>query len=81
MYQYVFELRNRIEDTCKLARERTGDQALVLLSTDHNKLVMHWKGPYEVTKTVGVTDFQIRVKNNLRLFHVNTLKRYLLRNE
>ena len=102
-YQYVFELRNHIEDTCRLAREQlassqlrykrnfdkkarvrtleVGNQVLVLLPSDHRKLVMHWKGPYEVTKKVGVRDYQIRVGINLRLFHVNMLKRYLVRTE
>ena len=42
---------------------------------------MHWKGPYEVTERVGVTDYQIRVGNNLRFLHVNMLNIYLVRTE
>ena len=27
---------------------QVGDKVLVLLPTDHNKLLMQWKGPFEV---------------------------------
>ena len=35
----------------KKARSRTfkeGDEVLLLLPTDHNKLLMQWKGPFKV---------------------------------
>ena len=65
-YQYVFELREKLEETLKLAHSQLqkaqdkgkhyyhrktrvrkfqpGEKALVLLPTDHNKLLMQWKG-------------------------------------
>ena len=70
-YQYVFELRKKLEDTLKLVHTELqkaqhkgkhyydrktkvkkfvpGDKVLVLLPTDHNKLLMQWKGPFEVS--------------------------------
>ena len=64
-YQYVFELREKLEETLKLAHSQLqkaqdkgkhyyhrktrvrkfqpGEKALVLLPTDHNKLLMQWK--------------------------------------
>ena len=30
---------------------------LVLLPTDHNKLLMQWKGPFEVSAAVGLNGF------------------------
>ena len=30
---------------------------LVLLPTDHNKLLMQWKGPFEVSSVVGLNDY------------------------
>ena len=64
-YQFVFDLRNRIEETCTLARENlltaqqrykkhfdktarlrtmdVGERVLVMLPTDHNKLLLRWK--------------------------------------
>ena len=98
-YQYVFDLRNRIEDTCNVAREnlltaqrkykkhfdksarlRTldiGERALVMLPTDHNKLLLRWKGPYQVVEKIGVCDYRIKIGNHNRLFHINMLKKYI----
>ena len=67
-YQYVFELRERLEEIMKVAREElershgcykqyfdrrskerrfaVADEVLVLLLTDNNKLLMHWRGPF-----------------------------------
>ena len=102
-YQYVLDLRNRIEETCDLAHEflqsaqtrykkhfdrkarmrslKFGEWALVLLPTDSNKLLMQWQGPYEVREVVGLTDYPIWVGDKLRLFHINMLKMYTLREE
>ena len=32
------------------------DEVLVLLPTDNNKLLMHWRGPCRVTKIIGIND-------------------------
>ena len=32
-----------------------GDKVLLLLPTDNNKLLMHWKGPSELISTVGTS--------------------------
>ena len=102
-YQYVFDLRNRMEETCKIARENLeisqlrykshfdkkarmrsleeGDQVLVMLPTNHNKLIMHWKGPYEVVKKVGLADYRIHIGDKDKIFHLNMLKKYLSRPE
>ena len=80
-YQYVFELREKLEDTLKLAHTELqkaqnkgnhyydrkikvrkfvpGDKVLVLLPTDHNNLLMQWKGPFEVSAVVGLNDSMI----------------------
>ena len=60
---------------------KIGEWALVLLPTDNNKLLMQWQGPYEVCEVVGVTDYRIRVGDTLRLFHINMLNKYTLREE
>ena len=78
-YQYVIELRDRLEQTCKLAHENlkkvqikqkayydrrarsrkfdVGDKVLLLLPTDSNKLLLEWKGPYEVVEVVNRMDY------------------------
>ena len=102
-YQYVFELREKLEDTLKIAHEelqkaqqkgkhyydrktkvrkfQPGDKVLVLLPTDHNKLLMQWKGPYEVSAVVGINDYKVRVKDKLKVYHSNLLKAYIEREE
>ncbi|GFR72342.1 reverse transcriptase [Elysia marginata] len=77
-YEHVLNLRERLGDTLKIAREElekaqgrqkhyydrtamcrklsVGEKVLVLLPTDSNKLLMQWKGPFEVVATVGVKD-------------------------
>ena len=44
---------------------------LVLLPTDHNKLLMQWKGPFEVSSKVGLIDYKVKV------YHANLLKKYI----
>ena len=53
-----------------------GNEVLVLLLTDHNKLLMQWKGPFEVSAVVGLNDYKVRVKGKDRVYHANLLKKY-----
>ncbi|XP_068240035.1 uncharacterized protein [Palaemon carinicauda] len=100
-YQYVFELREKMEETMKLANEalklaqgrykhyydrrcrprslQVGDQVLILLPTDSNKLLMQWKGPFNVENIVGKNDYGINIQGKVRTFHINMLKKYLQR--
>lgn len=97
-YQYIFDLRNKLEDTCRLAQEKlaeagesyrrhydkktkprklnVGDKALLLLPTDRNKLLLQWKGPFEVTKVVSATNYRVKIGNHEKTFHINLLKKY-----
>ena len=102
-YQYVFEPREKLEDTLNLAHtelqkaqnkskhyydRRTKvrkfvpkDKVLVLLPTDHNKLLMQWKGPFEVSDVVGLNDYKVRVKGKERVYYANLLKKYFERED
>ena len=95
-YQYVFDLRNRIEETCALVHENlltaqqtynkhfdkkaclrtmdVGERVLVMLPTDHNKLLLRWKGSYPIVGKVGLADYQIKIGEQHRLFHVKMLR-------
>ena len=61
----------------KSARSRKfsmGDQVLVLLPTDTNKLIAQWQGPYQVIKKIGNMNYQIDLQDcwkRKRIFHVN----------
>ena len=82
-YQYVVELRERLDQTLKIAKEslensqvrykkyfdkktkdrslHLGDEVLVLLPTNNNKLLMQWKGPYHVEKVLNKNDYTIKI--------------------
>ena len=100
-YQHVIELRDRLEQTCKLAHENlkkvqikqkvyydrrarsrkfdVGDKVLLLLPTDSNKLLLQWKGPYEVVEVVNRMDYKIDVNCVVSTYHANMLKQYVER--
>ena len=100
-YNYVLDLREKLEKTMEIAHEElrraatkhksmydrktkdrvftAGDDVLILLPTDNNKLVMQWKGPFAIIERVGKNDYRIQVKDKIRIFHVNMLKLYVPR--
>ena len=100
-YQYVIELRDRLEQTCKLAHENlkkvqikqkayydrrarsrkfdVGDKVLLLLPTDSNKLLLQWKGPYEVVEVVNRMEYKIDVNGVDSTYHENMFKQYVER--
>ena len=46
----------------KRARSRrfdVGDKVLLLLQTESNKLLLQWKGPYEVVEIVNRMDYRL----------------------
>ena len=57
------------------ARERKlniGDNVLLLLPTENNKLTLAWRGPYEVVKRVGEVDYRIRVTPD-KIKHITSI--------
>ena len=48
----------------------------MLQPTDDNKLVMQWKGPFEVSSVVGLNDYRVIVKGKEKAYHANLLKKY-----
>ena len=102
-YQYVFDLRNKLEETCQVAKKSleeaqgvyknyydrkgrnrrfdVGQKVLVLLPTEHNKLILQWKGPYEIIEVINKMDYKINVGGKTKIDHANLLKRYLERQE
>lgn len=65
----------------KMRTFQPGDKVLVLLPTDRNKLLMQWKGPYEVSAVVGTNDYKVKIKDKLKVYHANLLKMYIEREE
>ena len=60
---------------------KVGDKVLVLLPTDHNKLLLRWKGPYPVVDKKYEFDYVIAMEGGRRTFHINLLKKYHERDE
>jgi hypothetical protein len=97
-YQYVLDLQERLEETCRLAQEnlakssrryqkyydrkararsfKQGNKVLVLLPSKHNKLLLHWKGPFVVEEVVNKLDYRVNMNGKLKTFHANMLKEY-----
>ena len=102
-YQYVIDLRDRLEKTCRLAREqlkkskeryriqynkkarsrvfKEGDEVLLLLPTDTNKLLMQWKGPFLVENKLSTMNYCIDMGGRKQTFHANLLKKYFRRKQ
>ena len=55
------------------------DKVLLLLPTDSNKLLLQWKGPYEVVEVVNRMDYKIDVNGVVSTYHANMLKQYVER--
>ncbi|XP_064478117.1 uncharacterized protein LOC135391692 [Ornithodoros turicata] len=55
---------------------QVGDEALLLLPTEGNKLMMQWKGPFKIIEKKGEADYVIDLGHKKKLFHANILKKY-----
>ena len=100
-YKHVIDLRNRLEETCKLAQDqlkrakviqksnydkgsvarrfRVKDKVLVLQPRRQNKLMLKWKGPYEIVEQVNKVNYRINIRGKLKTIHANMIKKYIER--
>ena len=98
-YQYVLDLQERLESTCRVAktelekssrkykkhfdvkakerRFECGDRVLLLLPTSSNKLLMQWRGPYEVVGKIARNNYSLQIGKKRKTFHANLMKRYI----
>jgi len=49
---------------------------LVLLPTDSNKLLLQWKGAFEILERVRGDDYRIQLVGRTKTFHANMLNKY-----
>lgn len=56
-----------------------GDEVLVMLPTQRNKMKMQWKGPYKVIDEPHNNDYSIKVMGKTKTYHANMLKKYYRR--
>ena len=57
-----------------------GEKVLILLPTDSSKLLMQWKGPYEILESVNPYDYRVNVDGKEKVYHAHLLKKYVERN-
>ena len=76
-----FLYKSHFDKNSKLRSLNVKDKVLILLPTENNKLVMQWKGPFEITEKIGITDYRIRIGSNQKIYHINMLKQYLERSD
>lgn len=72
-YKKHFDVR------AKERRFECGDRVLLLLPTSANKLLMQWRGPFEVVKKVAKNNYKLMVGEKEKTYHANLLKRYVRR--
>jgi transposase InsO family protein len=65
----------------KSRKFKVGDEVLLLLPTDNNKLLMHWKGPFTVIEKKSDMDYKINLGNKAKTFHANLLRIYYRRDQ
>ena len=56
---------------------KVGQKVLMLLPTNHNKLLLQRKGPFVVPEAVNRMEYKIWKDGNTKIFHANLLKAYL----
>ncbi len=49
---------------------------LLLRPTESNKVIMQWKGQYQVRVKGGVNDYRINVRGKIKTYQINLLKKY-----
>ena len=54
--------------------ELHGDQVLVLLPVAANRLKLQWTGLYRVTRKVGAVSYEIEMRQEKKIYHVNLMK-------
>ncbi|XP_033727799.1 uncharacterized protein LOC117317109 [Pecten maximus] len=71
--------KHHFDKRARNRRFKEKDKVLILLPTDNNKLLMHWKGPFEVKREVGQNNYEVEVRGKVKTYHANLLKKYLTR--
>ena len=76
--------RNDINDVVGrwgVGRDNGRDFAYVARDLISRKLLLQWKGPYDVTKVVGLNEYKVLMKGKENTLHANLLKKYVVRED
>src|SRR6218665_3875694 len=68
--------------TARLRTLQIGDRVKVLLPIKRNKMLLKWRGPYEVVDRIGELDYRVKLDDGrLKTYHINMLKKDVNREE
>ena len=70
MYSHYYNKRAKVRNM------KVGEEVLLLLPTDKNKLLMQWKGPFPIVERVNNMNYKIDFGHRVKTFHANLLKKY-----
>ena len=73
--------KHHYDKKTKDRRFQVGQLVTVLLPTVHNKLLLQWKGPYEIIEVINRMDYKINMDGKNKIFHANLLKLYTPRDD
>ena len=69
------------DKTEKTKQLEVGDAVLVLTNTRDEQGVMQWKGPNRVMGVVRPNQYQVKVNEKIRTYHISRLKKYIHESE
>ena len=55
---------------------KIGSKVLLLLPVKHNKLLLQWRGPYDVIGKLSPLNYKIKIGKQEKVYHVNMLREY-----
>ena len=58
---------------------KVGDKVLLLLPTDRNKLLLQWRGPFEIVEELNCFDYRVNVNGYIHTYHANILRLFVER--
>ena len=58
---------------------KVGDKVLLLLPNDSNKLLLLWRGPFEIVEVLNCFDYRVNVNGCIHSYHANILRLYVER--
>ena len=76
LYETQGRQKHHYDEKARNQQFKVGQKVLVLLPTDSNKLVLQWKGPYEIKEVVSCMDYKVDIEGNLETLHANILTAY-----
>ena len=68
--------KNYCDRTTRFRKLQVGDKVLVLLPRKQNKLLIQWKGPFDVVEVYNKLDYRINMRSKKKTFNIYLLRKY-----